>query len=93
MKCSLLLIALVAVSISAYDFTKPDTGSELQATLKDERDQTFIIFFKAGAYEGDDENSKTASKAAKDMKDDVTKACNKYGLKEKHNLILLGFQQ
>ena len=71
------MCALLLAAAFAYDFTKPENGNELKATLKDEGDTTFIVFVHAVSYEDEDQ-----SDVVKDMKEDVQKACTKESLKD-----------
>ena len=77
------MCALFLAAVMAYDFTKPENGNELQATLKDEGDTTFVVFFHAVEYEGEtEEETKKIQNIVKDMKEDVQKNCTKEGLKD-----------
>ena len=80
MKTAIVLLALLAAVALSYDFTRPESGAELKATLKDEKDQTFVVFFHDDVYEGDDK--KDSAKLLKDLKEDVQKECTKLGLKD-----------
>ena len=80
---TVVICALLLAAVLAYDFTKPENGNELKATLKDEADTTFVIFVHAVEYEGeDDEETKKINNIVKDMKEDVKKDCTKEGLKD-----------
>ena len=82
MKLTIIALALVLACSMAYDFTKPANGDELKATLKDEKDTTFVIFFHADKYEGDTDEAKKLKEVVKDIKDDVQKNCTSEGLKD-----------
>ena len=83
MRTAVVLFALLALSAYAYDFSKPESGDELRATLKDEKNTTFVIFFHAPEYEGEDEDeTKKIQDMVKDMKEDVQKNCTSAGLKD-----------
>ena len=82
MRTAVVVLALLAFSAFAYDFSKPANGNELMATLKDEKNTTFVVFFHATAYEGDDDEAKKIQETVKDMKEDVQKNCTNEGLKD-----------
>ena len=82
MKLTIIALALVLATSMAYDFTKPANGDELKATLKDEKDTTFVIFFHADKYEGDTDEAKKLKEVVKDIKDDVKKNCTSEKLAE-----------
>ena len=71
----LILAALLLSIVFSYDFTKPENGNELLATLKDE-EGVWIVFFHAIDYEGD------LAETVKNMKDQVTKECKALELGE-----------
>ena len=80
---SFVICALLLAAVLAYDFTKPENGNELKATLKDEGDTTFVVFFHAVEYStGDEEEDKKIQNIVKDMKEDVQKDCTKESLKD-----------
>lgn len=77
----LLLAALVCTSFAAYDFTKPQDGNELKATLKDEKDTTFIVFFRT-EYKTDTPEGKAAQELSKGIVEQVKAKCTAQGLKD-----------
>jgi hypothetical protein len=68
MKTTFLLLALLAcTSFAAYDFTKPNDGTELKATLKDEKDTTFIVFFRTDYTKDTTPEGKASAELAKSI--------------------------
>jgi len=79
MKSVILLIAIIAFANAGYEWTHPSKGKDLETTLRDERDETFIVFFHADKYKGD-ADMEASEKVAKGMKKDLKSSCEKYGL-------------
>lgn len=79
MKSVILLIAIIVFVNAGYEWTHPSKGKDLETTLKDERDETFIVFFHADKYKGD-ADMEASEKVAKGMKKDLKSSCDKYGL-------------
>ncbi len=82
MKIIVLLLALLACAYGAYDFSKPENGNELKATLKDEKDSTFIVFFKADKYPTATDEDKRTNELVKGAADQVKAKCTEQGLKD-----------
>jgi len=77
-----LLALLVCGSLAAYDFTKPNDGNELKATLKDERDTTFIVFFRTDYSKLTTDEGKKNAELTKNITEEVKKKCTDQGLKD-----------
>jgi len=82
MKIIVLVLAVLACAYGAYDFTKPENGNELKATLKDEKDTTFVVFFRADKYTGTTEEDKRVAEIVKNITEEVRKKCTDQGLKD-----------
>ena len=83
MKITVVLLALLAcTTLAAYDFTKPNDGNELKATLKDERDTTFIVFFRTDYSKDTTPEGKANTELVKNITEEVKKKCTDQGLKD-----------
>ena len=83
MKITFLLLALLAcTSLAAYDFTKPNDGNELKATLKDEKDTTFIVFFRTDYTKDTTPEGKANAELSKAIVEQVKSKCTGQGLKD-----------
>jgi hypothetical protein len=75
MKITFLLLAAIACTSFAYDFTKPNDGNELKATLKDEKDSTFIVFFRTDYTKDTTPEGKANAELAKGIVEQVKAKC------------------
>ena len=82
MKIIVLILAILACAYGAYDFSKPDNGNELKATLKDEKDTTFVVFFWADKYPSATDEDKRVNELVKSISDQVKAKCTEQGLKD-----------
>ena len=77
-----MLALLACGTFAAYDFTKPNDGNELKATLKDERDTTFIVFFRTDYTKDTTPEGKANAELVKNITEEVKKKCTDQGLKD-----------
>ena len=78
----MLILALLACAYGAYDFSKPENGNELKATLKDEKDNTFVVFFRADKYPTATDEDKRVNELIKNITDEIRRKCTDQGLKD-----------
>lgn len=76
----ILFVVMAVVCSLGYDFTNPKNGDELIATLYDEKQDNFIVFFHAPLYEGEEDAAKAAQDLVDNMKSDIKSECSKFGL-------------